>query len=136
MQEIANTASHTLTVDITKNRIYFIVTADNLLRNSSLFQDWEKAKRLVYPGFTVLTDVSRIQNMTGEWVETSVTLQKMLIKAGLAGTAEVLSERVAKELQINHINRIPGNFCYTKEEVFTDRKVAEAWLDKISQQRK
>ncbi len=132
MQDIARTDSHTLVVDTTKNRIYCTVTGNTLLENSTFFQDWEDARRLVSRGFTVLTDVSRIQRMSEDWVEASVQLQRMLITEGLAGTAELLSEDMAEKLQIHHISRILGKGCYAKEERFTNRKIAEAWLDRIS----
>lgn len=132
MQEIAKTESHTLSVDLAKNRIYFTVTGKSLLESPTFVEDWESAKRLVSPGFTVLMDVSQIRHMSKEWIETSVRVQKMLIHAGLAGAAEILSEHVAEKLQIHQINRLPGSCCYAKEEVFMDRKAAEAWLDWIS----
>lgn len=132
MQEIAHTELYTLSVDTTKNRIYCIVAGNDPLENSSFIRDWERAKCLVSPGFTVLTDVSRIRDITKDWVATSVKLQKRLIEAGLAGTAELLSERVAECLHIDHINRISRGCCYTKEEIFTNRRIAEAWLDRIS----
>ncbi len=132
MQEIARTESYTLSVDSTKNRIYCTVTGNDLAGNATFVQDWEQAKCLVSPGFTVLTDVSRIRRMSKDWVATSVKLQQMLIHAGLAGTAELLSEQVAEDLQIQHINRISGHYCYTKEEMFTNKRIAEAWLDRIS----
>ena len=50
----------------------------------------------------------------------------------LVGIAEILSESVVETLQIHQINRISGRGCYIKEEIFTDRKTAEAWLDRIS----
>ena len=132
MQEIAKTDSHTLAVDTTKNRIYWTVIRNNLSENSTFFRDWEKAKHLVSPGFTVLTDASQIRCISRDWVETSVKVRKILIKEGLAGIAEILSESVVEKLRIKQINRISGSCCYTKEEIITDRKIAEAWLDRIS----
>ncbi len=132
MQEIAQTESYTLSVDYAKNRIYCTVTGNDLVENAVFVQHWERAKRLVCPGFTVLTDVSRIRRMSKDWVATSVKLQQMLIHAGLAGTAELHSEQVAENLQIHHSNRISGHYCYAKEEIFTNRRIAEAWLDRIS----
>ena len=98
MQEIARTDSHTLAVDTVKNRIYCTVTQNNLLEDSSFFQHWKKAKHLVSPGFTVLTDVSQIL-ISRNWIKISVKIQKMLIKEGLAGIAEILSESMVKRQQ-------------------------------------
>jgi len=131
MQKIANTDTHILAVDTSKNRIYFTVSGKSLLESPTFVQDWEQAQCLVSPGFTVLTDVSRIQQLTKDWVVTSVRLYKMLVLAGLAAVAEILSEHVATRRHINQVNRISKN-CYTKEEIFTDRKIAEAWLNRIS----
>ena len=132
MQEIAKTHSHTLVVDTVNNRIYCTVLRSNLLRNSTFFQDWENAKRLVSTGFTVLTDISQMDHISKGWVKTSTRLQRKLLQEGLAGIAEILSEQVAEELKIHQINRIPGRYYYMKEELFTNRKAAEMWLDRIS----
>ncbi|MCP4403476.1 MAG: hypothetical protein GY801_39990 [bacterium] len=130
MQEIAYTDFYTLAVDTNKNRIYCTVIGNSLAENAAFIRDWERAKSLMNPGFTVLTDISRIQHVTKEWVTIPVKLYTMLIYAGLAGTAEVLSERVATELHMNQRNRI-SRACYTKEEIFTNRRMAEVWLDRI-----
>ena len=130
MQEIAKTLTYTLIVDPAKNRIYCTVTGNGFFWGSTFAQDWERAAQLVTKGFTVVTDVSRIPQISREWVELSGKIQRMLVNAGLAGTAEILSERVAKQLGIHQINKITGNACYAKEEIFTDRKIAEIWLDR------
>ena len=135
MHEIANTEAYTLSVDPTKNRIYFTVTDNGPLMSPRFVQDWEKARHLVSPGFTILMDASLLQQITREWIEASVKIHRMLVEGGLAGTAEILCNRVAEKLHINRIDRISRN-CYAKEEIFTSRRAAEIWLDRISGARK
>jgi hypothetical protein len=138
MQQIASTNCYTLTVDTIKNRIYWTITGNGLVRNTALIQDWQAAKRLVSQGFTVLTDLSQIQSLPEDWVEISINLQNLLVQEGLAGIAKLLSKSVVEKLHIDHISRFTrllGNIRYTKEEIFTDRTIAEAWLDKIATRR-
>ncbi len=135
MQEIANTEAYTLTVDIVKNRIYWIVTDYGLAGYPTLAQDWEKARGLISRGFTVLTDTSRMRQISEDWEAIEIGLFSLLVQDGLAGVAEILSEIAAEKRHIRGINRIPGTCYYAKKEIFTNRRIAEAWLDRIASTR-
>lgn len=130
MQELITADTYLLLVDTIKNRIYFSIIKDDISWDATFVQDWENAVHLVSKGFTVLADISLLQHMTRNWVAASMKLQQMLVEAGLAGTAEVLSEDVVTKLQISRFIRL-SKLRYTKEELFTNRRMAEAWLDRI-----
>ena len=132
MQEIARTDAYKLHVDSDKNRIYFTVIRIDLSRYPAFREDWELAARQVKPGFTVLIDISRLSLISSEWIETSVNVHRKLVKAGLAGSAEILSLKAAKALGLDRITRIPRQVCYAREEVFTNTRMAEAWLDGLT----
>ncbi len=122
MQEIAHTDSYMLTVDTTKNRIYYTLTGkDKLPEISTFIHAWVEAMCLVSRGFTVLNDESQIQTFTLDWIVKSTWIHKMLSGTKLAGVAEVLSDRFAGKMRSSGVKKI-----------FTDRNSAEAWLDKIN----
>ncbi len=96
MQEIANTASHTLAVDPRKNRIYCIMTGNaELPEIATFFHEWAQAMCLVSSGFTVLHDVSHIQKLTRDWIVKSTYIRTILLKTRLSGIAEVFPENLA-----------------------------------------
>jgi len=95
MQEITKTDSHIISVDTAKNHIYLTVTGKSLLESPTFVEDWEKAKRLVSPGFRVFTDASQILHMSEDWLKAVGRLHKMLIQADLTKVAEILSENTA-----------------------------------------
>ena len=95
MKEIAKTDSHIISVDMAKNRIYLTVTGKSLLESPTFVEDWEKARHLVSPGFTVFTDASQILHMSEDWLKTVGRLHKMLTQGGRARVAEILAENVA-----------------------------------------
>ena len=128
LETIAERESHSLSFDPAKNRLYLTIAGKYLPGSSTFVQDWKKARHLVSPGFTVLTDVSQIQLLPLDWIVISTKVQETFIEAGLAGTAEILSESVVAEKQINTISWGSG----IKKRVFTKRKAAETWLDSIS----
>jgi len=128
LEMIVERDSHTLFFDPAKNRLYLTITGKYLPGSSTFVQDWKKARYLVSPGFTVLTDVSQIQPLPLDWIVISTTVQELLIEVGLTGTAEILSESMVAEKQVNTISWGSG----IKKRVFTKRKAAEVWLDSIS----
>jgi hypothetical protein len=120
MQEIvSSTTSHTLAVDITKNRIYCTITGqDNLPEITTFFHEWTDAMHLVSGKFTVLNDVSQAQTLTLDWVTKLTYIRKVLLQKEPGGIAEVFPENIAEKIKSPEMKKI-----------FTNRHEAEAWLD-------
>jgi hypothetical protein len=126
MYEIANSDSHTLTVNPIKNRIYCTMTGNSFPEKATFIQDWKQATCSVSEGFTVLFDVSRFRLMSLGWLETSLRIQKILQNAGLAATAEIVPEHVLSEMQFYDLSDVE------EKKLFTDSYKAEAWLDSVN----
>ena len=129
MQTIANTPHYTLAVDPSKNRIYWTPRGlwDQSLSAPKLVDQWERARRHVLPGFTILADARQIQILSADWADTFEQIQELMISSGLAASAEVLPEDAITKMQAKRISRQSG----MRREVFASVEEAEKWLDSL-----
>ena len=127
MQQIVHTEFYSLFVDTTKNRLYASMRGvwEDTSSSTEFIRNVQKAIRWLSKGFTVLTDLTRIQWMSSEWVEVLVNTQRMFIEAGFSKEAEIHPPSMALRMQIDTVSRNSG----IQRQVFASRNKAENWLD-------
>ena len=125
--EIVKRPQYTLSVDKSKNRIYYTMfgfweSPDDL---SDYFQDWNCAIAEVTRGFTILTDATQFKTPAQDILPIFEKIQKILDDAGLAKTAEVYSGDVIAKMALDYVAETSG----MKKRDFQNTLEAEVWLD-------
>lgn len=125
MDVVASNNFYSIKVDKNKNIIYFSIIGSWGKRSDveNYLEDWNKAIKLVKPGFKILSDLTKM----GPTLLTDLHLeaQKMLIEKGLDKVAEVYDGQVFAKMQIDKVSETSG----MKKAVFDDMKKAEEWLE-------
>ena len=78
-------------------------------------------------GFTILTDATQVKTLLPMWAETFHSIQVRMVDAGLAASAEVLSQDAMTKMQADRVSRQSGML----KQNFTTIANAEVWLDSL-----
>lgn len=91
MQLIAFRAEYQITVDGTRNRIFYkpFTEMHGATGLPHYLEDWEQALREVQPGFTILTDVTAMQKPNPSLWAQFVAAQELIVRRGVSQVAEV-----------------------------------------------
>ena len=126
---VAKREGYTITVNPSKNRIYYTMTGFWKKPDEfpTYFQDWDIALKSVRNGFTILTDVTQLTTPHKDMQPMFDKMQKILSDAGLRKTAELFSDDVIVRMTLDHIAKSSG----MKKASFNNREKAEHWLDEM-----
>lgn len=123
---IASNSYYDISVDVSRNRIYLVIKgywqARELVPN--YLADLENAATMLKPGFTVLANLTRMVTPAHEVSSLHLEAQKILVKSGLARSAEILNDI----LLTNEANGYSAA-SQTTRRIFYDTGFAEVWLD-------
>lgn len=124
---IASTELYSLSVDSTRNRIYYTMIGfwQDTSKLARYQEDWENVLGCLSGNFTILSDLTEFRLLPPGLVERAAKHQKKLIDAGLVAFAEIRLEAAITALQLNRISDISG----IEKRIFTDWNDAESWLD-------
>jgi hypothetical protein len=125
---VASNGFYDIGVSSGQNRIFITLQGSWVKYDqvANWLQDVKSAIRLVTPGFTVWYDVTRLKGSLQ--IHLWVDAHQALMKAGMKKVAEIHDAKgsVAAKAQVEAADQESG-FPVTR---FTDRVVAEAWLDR------
>ncbi len=127
---VAKTKYYNIEVDSDKNRVYMTLIGywPNNEEVSSFLEDMKAVTEMVTSGFSVLTDISKMQTPSPEIGEMHMKAQKLFLDAGLERTVEVIPpDKPIEKMAIDRYSRAREK----KKRVFGDRWSAEAWLDEV-----
>ena len=126
MKTIAKNEQYELLVDKLSNRAF--LTIKGFWRNEAdipaYLEDWDQAINMLKPGFTLLTDATKMSIHPGEVREIHQKAQKKIISAGVQKVAELHSESVA----VMQLNGLASETQMPKRS-FTSKTEALSWLE-------
>lgn len=127
---VATTKAYDLLADTNKNRIYLTIHGfwPGVDTAANYVADWEKALKLVKPGFTVLTDVRTMVTHPAEVIQgLHIPAQKLIVEHGLLRTVEVVPANIIAEMQIDRISKVSE----MPKDKYSSIEEAEAYLDQL-----
>jgi len=127
MEQVAHTKRYKLRVDADKNRLYFSLRGSGKDASgcADCIREMQAALRRMPAGFTALTDFTRFQQISPEWMEPLFNIHQMLITAGVSKEAEIHPSDIVLCMQLDSVAQHSG----IDRQIFADRDRAEAWLD-------
>ncbi|WP_375562141.1 hypothetical protein ACE193_06210 [Bernardetia sp. OM2101] len=133
--EINLTECYSLSVDYSKNRIYYTHLKPKWQNDDMIEQfrlDWIKAIDSLQKNFTVLADLKLMQPMPNKFQKVMEELQKYQLENGFLYSASVMSEDDIALLQVQRtVERTELSVKHFKTE-----KQAEDFLDEIVEKMK
>ncbi|MCV9386538.1 hypothetical protein [Reichenbachiella ulvae] len=124
MKTVANNDRYELKVDESINRMYITIKGYWRIKDNYL-EDLEEACKLMKPKFKIHVDLTTMTAPPAKVGVVHEEAQKMLMKYGLAQTAEVHNDSALTRLAVN---RYSENSGMTKQ-VFSSHEEAKKWLD-------
>lgn len=119
MEEIANNDRYELKCDTSKNRLF--VTIKGLWKTrDGYIKDLEAACQKLRPGFSMLVDLLTMKPH-GEIGSVHEEAQRLVLKFGLAKTAEIQTDRAILRLSLDRYSNNSG----MNKEVFSSYEAAE-----------
>ncbi len=130
MTTIAKNSYYAVSTNTAKNRLYLTISGYWKKRADvpNYVADLKKATNELSRGYTILTDITRMQTPAKEIVSLHTEVQKVVISSGLAKTAELVSRDAIAKMTVNRISKDSG----MQKGTFDNKTEAEAWLDGIS----
>lgn len=130
LKHIARNKCYEISYSEIKNRLYFIVLGfwKNKESVPELLHDWEKALRLVTPGFTVLIDMRTMITHPQELNVLHEKFMQMVRDAGVSRVVNVTPNDKIASLQVGEI-AVRSNL---EIQTFDTFEAADKWLDKHS----
>lgn len=129
-EHVARNSCYELVVDKSKNRIYFNILGfwKNKSAVPTLIEDWKKTLALMKSGFTILTDMRTMITHPQDLNELHVTVQKLIMDAGVKQVANVLPADKIANLQAIAI--AATSTCPSQN--FSSCEEAETWLNNLT----
>ena len=127
LKHIARNKCYEISYSEVKNRLYFTVLGfwKNKESVPELLHDWEKALRLVTPGFTVLIDMRTMITHPQELNGLHEKFMQMVRDAGVSRVVNVTPNDKIASLQVGEI-ALRSNL---EIQTFDTFEAADKWLD-------
>lgn len=130
MIEIAKNEYYTMTYDETDNCVYWVMRGfwKDMFVVPNFDIDWDKAIKIVKPGWKVFSDASKCKVVPPEVQEAKIQNQKRLLKSGCVKIARIVDSAITKMSFSREMNE-PGMAGVIKQ--FGSGQVDEAkkWLN-------